>query len=693
MPTEKRQNHRFSPSQDFDPTLIQAFLLNKSRRTRFPVSLIDLSPGGAQISLPLVNAKNPDDLKQLALAFDNGEQIQLAVTPIHLHPTHDGYHAGIQFNHIPDDLLRNLCYLFVQKSSHPPRPLLSQLKTFGLETRPDKIRDFFKKHSAKHSTWYLYPDQDSQPVGKVRLEHIDPDHVRFPIQGSYQGSSPFPLKPGSSCILALSEANTVYFFNTQIQPSPDPDSPHLVSLTLPDSFTRGGIRSAARTLVPPDLGLYVEFIHPYRSGVLLRKPIHDLSIQGLSFHIDLWQDLLCQGMRIHSVVLRLPDSPPISCSMVIHNVHPIDNSSLYHCGVELIDFVGTSQSRWVQRALSFLAPDIREAGPWDLDTVWNVYDESGYLEEKERSLLETQRGSFAEKWLHLSHSPQNGRIFLFEDQGKSIATIATSRIYSHTWVIHQLAAMIDRYSQSDNKLDVLYQLIPQSLFHWFVGLQEDACVIGTIDATRRLNQWIWEQFKRFTDGLHSEVQDLGFYSFSLAKLPAPDHPQTLEISSPTEAELLNISKDLLEKDGPLAHQVFDYGVDKLSLSFWNHVHESSLIGHQRHIWVARVFGQMRGYCLVENAKAGVNIFSIYNTMRILVNETDPQLAQDIRQQLFDRAIRYYRQHNIDSMIYAAGPHELPPPTSNYVSKNQALRLVANSQHLPLIISYLADHWH
>lgn len=686
MNPEKRHHHRFS-DKHFDSTQVQMSIPQHDGTESAPVAVLDMSLRGALLNLPSVDSKDPKALREVAVAFGNGTPFRLPVIPVHVKPNQGGgFRAGVQFQRLSDDFLRNLCYLFA-KATTPLQLLLSQLRVYRHEPRPNMVQNFLQKHLRNQSVLHLYPNQTSPAIGTIRLHDVDPSCASF--RGTWDRSC--PLTAGSPCFLAVTENESVFFFSTTLQSTDHT----LGTFAFPTQFSTGGQRTAARITVPPEHELIVEFIHPDRPGVFLQKRICELSTLGLSFDTDLSQDLLCPNTIIPAAVLRLPNSLPVHCSLVIQNLRPLGTPSMFRCGVELTHFFGCTRQHWLQHALFFLAPDVIMVRPWDLDTVWSVFDESGYLNEKDRSLLESQRRPFIEMWGNLADSPNNARIFLFRDkhQNKAIGTITASRIYSKTWIIHHLATMIDKYSQTEKKLDVLYQLIPESLLSWFVGLQEDVCIIGAINATRRINQWIWEQFKRHADLLHSQVQDLEFYNFSLKNLPDLACSRTLDISSPTEQELLDISEHLLLNDGSLAHHVFDYATDKLALAFWQQQPESRLIGHQRKLWVARVHGRMVGYCIAEQAQPGVNIFSMYNMLRILVLDPDPALAATIRSDLFFHAVQHYALNRIDSFIYSVGPKETPPASPHYSSKIPMLRLLSKPQHLPQIISYLAEHWH
>ncbi|TNE51341.1 MAG: PilZ domain-containing protein [Deltaproteobacteria bacterium] len=648
-----------------------------------PVEIQDLSLGGAQVRSELVFSRPPAQLKDLTLQFANGERILAHVTPIHIQTLHEVWSAGFQFLSPSVDLLRRLCSYFLHGTSPTTAPLFGH-RLFGEITRRDEIVEHLNKSAAQNESYRLFATQEQTPLGTFFLDEIQT------AQGRIRGESPIPLEVGNDYLLARFTSNTVYYFQTTLLRSRNGD----LVFALPQRIARGGKRNTARVDIPEQQGLTVEFIHPMVPGKALRKAIREVSIRGLSFDVDWSTDLLVPGMIISAGLLRIPNKPPIHCSFVIRNIEP-RSYGVYRCGVELLEFFGTHRQHWLESALSFLAPAVREAHPWELDIVWDIYQRSGYLGLRDEDILAQQKERFESQWGRLGRTNNNAKLFLFEDQNQPIGTIAITRIYSQAWLIHQLAALLDEYRNPQEKLEVLYNLIPQSTLHWTMGLEKPASIIGTFDATSRLNKWMWLRFKeRYTDDKLSEVQQgWKYYHYELDSLDATLPTTRLGWGEPNELERSILSQDLYHRDGSLAHKMFDYEQEKLELSFWKQEREDNIFQHQRRLFVARDGQRMVGYAILESSQPGINIFSLYNTFRIILLEPNTPTGKEVYDFLFAHVVRHYLEQNVETIIQTVGPYDASIAPEKYSVKHDALRLLVSPQHMPLLVSYLADTWH
>lgn len=659
-------------------------ILRTTRNEEIPVEILDLSLGGVQVKSDGILSPLPQNLQDLTLRFAGGEAIIADIAPIHIHTLRDVWRAGFQFLSPSVDVLRRLCGYFIHSVRPSTAPLFGQ-RIFGELTQPADVLKHLEQSATQEESYRLFSAENQEPLGTFFLDEL---HA---TRGWLRGDcNPMRLRTGQEYLLARFTSNTVYYFQSQLLRQQQGK----FDFAIPDRIVRGGMRNTARVDISEHQGLTVEFIHPMVKGKSFVKPIRELSIRGLSFDIDWSTDLLVPGMIISAALLRIPNKPPIHCSFVIRNIEP-GHQGVYRCGVELFEFFGTHRQHWLQSALSFLAPAVREVQPWELETVWDIYARSGYLSLRSEDVLAHQKSLFESQWSRLGRSSTNAKLFLFEDQGKPIGTIAITRIYSKAWLIHQLAALLDEYRNPQEKLEVLYNLIPQSTLHWTMGLETPASIIGTFDAQSRLNQWMWLRFKeKYTDAKQSEVQQgWTYYHYDLEGINAPIPTTRLGWGEPNELERTIISQDLLHRDGKLAHQIYDYDSDKLDLTFWKNEHEDNILQHQRRLFVARHGQRMVGYALLESSRPGINIFSLYNTFRILLLEPESQQSKEVYDFLFAHVARFYSENGVDTFIQTVGPCDTSIEPQGYSVSHDALRLLVSPQHMPLLVSYLADTWH
>ncbi len=649
------------------------------------VGLLDISIGGTRLQVTQPNFE-PGWLQKISLQLQGEQWFTTQILPVHVLQEDDAWQVGVQFYNLPEDLLLQLCQFFIHAQQDiSPHTLLSGHRKFGEIATPAAIKRFLQRSINSNKQYHIFSDTSLASDGMFHIEELNDDiHALQGCSAVVEGEG---LHIAQTYTLALSTSNTLYYFETRLEKREESQ----LTFCMPDKIIRGGKRDTARVPVPPNQELLVEFIHPYQRYRSVHKKIRELGMKGLSFEVDIQKDLVAPGMLIGSALIRFPRKQAVNCSMLIRSVYP--TGSGYRCGVELLEFYGSTRKQWIDGVLHYLTPAVCEAKSWSLDEIWDLYDRAGYLEEKPRELMLPKKKKFEERWRKLT-TDGHSKLFVYKEEEKALATVAVSRIYSQTYLVHHLAATLDDCKNPASKLEILYQLIPQSMMHWTAGRDDGTCLLGTFDAHHSMNKWIWENFsKQYSVEGKSGVLYQTFYSYEMEHVQYKAPSSTLEVTSATEKDLLEISSDLLERDGTLAHRIFDYTFEDIKLQFWQTDLDGPTIGHQREIFVVRQDQAILGYAIVESSKAGVNIFSLYNTFRVILKTQALEYEEEIKGLLFAQALEVYRKRNIESIIQVVGATDTAPVTKQYSQENESFRFIVTPQHLPLLISYLADCWH
>jgi hypothetical protein len=641
-------------------------LATRGARTR--VRVADLSLGGAGLVVDgseLVSGRGSLELGLERLGSDfGGSTVEL------VRAWHDGpaQLAGVRFRQPSEPFLQRVCEFLLQRhcqSADSPH----------FTARPD---DFVRIVDAKrarqllsyclrHGTALTVFETGGRPVGTLLPDALQGDE----LHGSVVLAANRSLVGGRSYHLFASTFASGYVLTAVLA---------------------GGGESAARFVVGPDLMLcslrrhlrlgldddfpvYLELLHPHVRGKLVRKLATEVGLGGLSFDLQPEDDLLVPGTLVPSAVLWLPDGRSLGCRCLVRHVwrHPAG----YRCGVELLDFAAEGRHEWVAAVLTRAHPSVVAAGPEALAEVWDVFDRSGYLEEKPAELMQAMREPFRKAWGGLLAGQADNQCWLYRADGVPMATVSMSRIYSSTWLLHHLGADLMCFETKQQNLDAMAEITLHAAPEWAASLHPDGYALTIFNSDKHFNRWSWFGFfERHNGEGELDSQKLRLRDYRVDSLGLPPVDPRIWVREATDVELRSISRDLLERDGPLVHRAYDFAPERIKLTAMSELPDGSALERRRTLYVAGRGPDLAGYAIVESAATGANIFSLYDSCRIVVlAPLGATEAAALRDALLARAAEHLRAQGCPCFLYLTGPTDAPPPSDDTGFEVSVLRTV------------------
>jgi hypothetical protein len=675
---EQRYQLRFQVTEEEGVTGLLGGAVSRATE----VAVRDLSLGGAGLVVQSLEAVQGRNL-QLELFGPDQPLGETPIEPVHVRELGDdglGQLVGVRFRAQREPFLQDLCRYLVERHSQPvDRPgFLDPPEPFVEVTDGRRIRRLLV-HCCRRRREMRVFEASGRPAGRLMPRTLRRDRLVGRIEGG-----PHLLAMEGLYYLVLPSLSGLYILPCQLAAR----SADELAFQVPERMLEGGVRRTARITSEDDWPIWLEFVHPQLPGKLVRKLVREAGPGGLSFELRIEDDLLARGTVMEGAVLRLPDGTSLPCRAVVR--HTFHEGQALCCGVQLLEFGGSGRKVWIQRLLSRLNPDVEEATPFTLDEVWNVFLRSGYLDEKPPERMEAMRAPFIQTWSRLIGRGGDGRCWLYHGEGDDHAagTICTSRVYSKTWLIHHMA--VDREMSAAQKLIILADLFPRTAFQWLAGAEEGAYVVGYFDAHRTFNQGT---FLQFFDGQRCkdchDVQQLHLWDVQLDQLVLPASVPGLDVRPVTEAETEELSRFLRERDGELLYRAFDLAPESFALE---PLSATSLRRHRRAV-VAVSDGTVLGYGLLEAAARGTNIFSLYDTCRVIVLGQTPSCGPTcVRDQLFAELARIHRHLGGKSLLYLAGRGDMPAADTGVVFEAEAARTVFTMDIVPPFVTFLNRLW-
>lgn len=676
--TDQRQQLRFPISRDEGATgLIDL------APTRQVVEIADLSLGGAGLVLPRPEILDGTPQFQLGLHWPDWSG-ETPVDVVHVRHGVNGVapQVGVRFRRQGEDFLRDLCrYLVRSHSNNLLRPSSFQGSTLVTTTDKRRLRRTLLHCCRQQARLRLY-ELNGALVGAFYPTAFGSACLSGAV-GLLPGER---LRPGMTYDLVLHSFNSLYRFRVPLVEQRGIEA----SFRLPDEMAWGATRFHARVATGVDYPVWLEFIHPQIPGKALRKCAREVGFGGASFPLDVEEDMIAPGTVIESALLRLPSGHSVACRCVIRHTYR-EPSGSYACGLQILDFVGGAREVWVEQILRRLNPEVRAATAADLEEVWQVLERSGYLEEKPLKAGESLRDDYMRVWSALTTTPTT-RCWVHRQDGYALGTVSSSPLYSKSCLIHHLG--VDREQDAELKLVVLGNLVYRTLLQWLTGRHPETNLVAYFDAERPFNKVAWFDFLDAFRGMSQldkrevNVIDCSTASDALVRL-ARSCRSWVRKATPSDIEC--VSADLLERDGPFVHDAFDYHPSKFALER-NFDAAGATLQRKRHLFVVGSPDQPLSYAICESSTLGANIFSLYDTCRIVIHDGHAADHVAIRDELFCAAAEYYRNLGCSGflVVQARGDAEPPAECTAYLAK--AIRAVVGPDLFPRWAEYLNEVW-
>ncbi|WP_342377681.1 PilZ domain-containing protein [Myxococcus stipitatus] len=410
-----------------------------------------------------------------------------------------------------------------------------------------------------------------------------------------------------------------------------------VMVSLPSEVVRYRHRWLRRA--PPSSPCTLSFNHPMWPQVHVRRPVLDLSYEGLAFMTEPGEDLLYPGLRQPVLEVAMDGMPPVRLRAEVRNIS--STAAGRRCGMSVRPLDAEGARAWRALVEAQMHPSTRVEGDWG-DATWKLFQGSGYF-----GLPGKSAEDFVEErpWFDATQERLEGRTRLgyrvVRPAGESLeATLSVVKPYEGTWMAHQLARqhVPGQRSSAREALRDIYlrgyeptQVDPD--VKWFIAFCE---------ANVR-----WVRFTKFDFASwyeHTGQACLTPFRLMEAEVDREwDVPEDVEVGPPTDAERERFFQEI-ERTRPVAYrEALDLVPERFDLSRARMKWGEAGLGRERELRVARVQGRAVAMAVLESAQPGVNLFNVLDGVRMvsLGDDSQPE-AQRALLALLAHAADWYR---------------------------------------------------
>ncbi len=286
--------------------------------------------------------------------------------------------------------------------------------------------------------------------------------------------------------------------------------------------------------------------------------------------------------------------------------------------------------------------------------LWRFYLDTGFIYPAKMDLIRPYLAEIFDTGVRLADcGPDIGQTCLVQDRGTILNSLALTRFYPHTWLIHHMASrqnpagmvtlLLRHVAWLLDKPDVKY-----ARFYWR-------------PENRRVNALFRGLQRAFQKG-GAEISLLKTLAYHHLPVPVmmtrldPAEP-TISVSPVTPTSYLEISARLKQGLGQADYEVEALGPRTLTLSDLDDRYRGYGLERTRTLFAARRAGKLLGIALAENSSLGLNLSFYLNTFKIVMVEAGLSAADKraVVHGLLREVCRFYRRQGRDFLVTLADP--------------------------------------
>lgn len=387
-----------------------------------------------------------------------------------------------------------------------------------------------------------------------------------------------------------------------------------VAVPLPPRLVRIQHRKNRRAAAPP--GFVASFHHPALPELHVRRPVRDVSRNGLCFEIRLDQDILAPGLKIRDLVVTTPSGAMLQFDAMVRILHPPHDGRGAAAGVRLTPTTAQDAARWEQIVGDLLNPATQLGATWSEDS-WALYAASGYfsLSGKSGPHFAALKAPFAAVTRKVDAAPEIGCQVGWPSERGLEASLSLLKIYTHTWFGFQMAKLpgnpldgtLGRYVLRDIHLRAYEHAQADPDLRWTMALVQESA---------RWSKLVHQDLpERYVDTGLACVHP--FHALEIdTTAPRARAPRDLVVG-PATAEEQGLLLDHLARNRPWVYrEALDLVPDRLSLGKVRRTWAGAGLTREREVLVARRDGRPLAAALVESADEGLHLFNLLDTARL-----------------------------------------------------------------------------
>lgn len=426
-----------------------------------------------------------------------------------------------------------------------------------------------------------------------------------------------------------------------------------IEVAIPDFFVKLMRRTTSR-IPARDLGeVFIDIDNPFIPGKSLRKAVLDMNEDGFSILVGKGEFVFPVGTSLHQMKIELPDNEPIKTFGRLVHIEPWQTANVYKCGIKFFEKdrekLKTIADYVFFKRFSLLSPKAK----LDYQSTWNIFDKSGYLDEKPRESFELVREESNPTWEKMDST--NGyltRNIASTDGEKVTGCMHLSRVYENSFLLHHFC--IYPGYQRTVTTSVYGGMIDQLLDS---GAKYTVCYYNADKAWNDKNYGEFIKSYPYKDENYNKTYDL--FEFDITgDLPMPFSTDKFSIQEANDFDIKGISRFFEMNRKKIQIEAMDLSLESLKMQKLGSEYAKAGLERGRNFFIAKKGKEMTGFAMLDITSTGVNIYALMDSFRIyLIDPKDPD-RENIIKALTLKALEYFRSIGKKTILYYSNDSDI-----------------------------------
>ena len=437
--------------------------------------------------------------------------------------------------------------------------------------------------------------------------------------------------------------------------------------------------------------LWARFDHPLLQGRHLACPVVDIGEGGMCLEGDAAEDALPPGLPLQALRMVLPNGVETVLHGTIRSVRLARETGGHRFGIEFGP--GHADEGWDRFVLGQLLPDAGLLRPAEVEQVWELFDRTGYLKEKDPALLIRRREPFQRSWRRLAAAPQLGAGIVVRER----QALRGAMFYTHAWpgtyLLHHLALDLRAAGDGLGPAAVAGEVY-RYVYHLCRRMPDLRHAVGLFNVRSSWWRFLFDEF-------HEQGPPPDWYSIDRLRLM--EAPARAAAAGTAAGARLSVSRlhdaavDAVERaacrvlprlvTSALALAPLDPTLATLDDEF-----RGLGLRRTREVWIVQREGRLLGAAIADCASPGINIFGLLDAVQLVPADEgtdEPAWPSALLAAVAERRCAAGAD-TLGVLVPAEQPG--PPLPSAFVEVATLKRWTAARELLPLYLTYLDEHF-
>ncbi len=440
----------------------------------------------------------------------------------------------------------------------------------------------------------------------------------------------FWLKAAENLYVLLKRGGDIVFTGEcQVVRQTDHEHTRIIVLRpLRKNVPRFGAKAARCHRYRPMPAPTVFFRHPLTQQAV-HLQIDEISGGGFSAHEYYDSSVLVPGLVLPEIHIEIANIASYSCrgQVIYSRVLAGDGERLtVKIGIGYLEMSMRDQTLLSNYLARMENAKTHTCGRVDLDALWQLFFESGFVYPEKYASISRQRDQFKETYKKLyMNNPDICRHFTYQDKGELVGHISMIHAYEKTWLFHHMAA-------TAHGLRAGLAVLSQGAWHvnscyMLNGTPMDYLLAYYRQENRTPRRLFGGYKEKLNNPKACTIDPMAFAHMSKNDLP-PDSLRSFlqlknaEIIAARPSDIAELEKFYQHVSGGLLLRALDLTTDTFNADSLNRIYENSGFSRTRHIFALLVKGRLHAIMALTSTDIGINLSNVIDCVKIFAIEHD-----------------------------------------------------------------------